>query len=418
MGDGCANALTSGSSNIFLGRQAGSLITTGTGNFLCGDASLNAVLKGTTTSTGLYAFGASTGTLFLHNWGGAASGNTFVGYGSGSSFNAGQQASNKNNTGCGKNSLTALTTGSNNTVLGIGAGTSVTTGSNNTLIGLTTGVNYTSSESNNILINAPGVIAESNVLRIGLSTGAGTGQLNKSFISGIRGITTANANAIPVVIDSAGQLGTAGGVSFISTLTGNTGGAVSSSGGNILIVGDGVTANVVGNPGLNKLTISAIGGGGGSAGNPSFFAYLSAPVLNVTGDGTTYTIAYNTLAYNLGGAYNLGTLTFTAPATGLYNFSFGAFFTSLVPANSSGAISLSLTGFAAVKGLEGNYGAMRSLIGSRPNSVLAVGNQYVNMTAGDTMQATVVVSGATKTVGIYGSGVLLSTYLVECEYHK
>src|SRR4051812_4844304 len=30
----------------------------------------------------------------------------------------------------------------------------------------------------------------------------------KTFIAGIRGITTANANAIPVLIDSAGQLGT------------------------------------------------------------------------------------------------------------------------------------------------------------------------------------------------------------------
>ena len=32
--------------------------------------------------------------------------------------------------------------------------------------------------------------------------------INKSFIQGIRGITTVNANAIAVLIDSAGQLGT------------------------------------------------------------------------------------------------------------------------------------------------------------------------------------------------------------------
>ena len=37
--------------------------------------------------------------------------------------------------------------------------------------------------------------------------GQGIGQ-TACFISGIRGITTTNANAIPVLIDSAGQLGT------------------------------------------------------------------------------------------------------------------------------------------------------------------------------------------------------------------
>ena len=32
---------------------------------------------------------------------------------------------------------------------------------------------------------------------------------NSCFVGNIRGVTTANANAIPVLIDSAGQLGTA-----------------------------------------------------------------------------------------------------------------------------------------------------------------------------------------------------------------
>ena len=44
----------------------------------------------------------------------------------------------------------------------------------------------------------------------------------------------------------------------LETLTGNTGGAVSPSGQNINIVGDGTTATVVGNPGTNTLTISSI----------------------------------------------------------------------------------------------------------------------------------------------------------------
>lgn len=45
----------------------------------------------------------------------------------------------------------------------------------------------------------------------------------------------------------------------IETLTGNAGGAVGPTGGNINVVGDGTTIDVTGNPGTSTLTISAIG---------------------------------------------------------------------------------------------------------------------------------------------------------------
>src|SRR5207249_5966315 len=56
--------------------------------------------------------------------------------------------------------------------------------------------------SNNIDIGAVGVAGEANTMRIG------TAKQTKTFVAGIRGVTTLNANAVPVVIDSAGQLGT------------------------------------------------------------------------------------------------------------------------------------------------------------------------------------------------------------------
>ena len=77
--------------------------------------------------------------------------------------------------------------GSSNIALGAGAGGNLTTGGANIDIG-----------------NA-GVAGESNTIRIGNS---GVPPQNRAFIAGIRGTTTGNANAIPVVIDSAGQLGT------------------------------------------------------------------------------------------------------------------------------------------------------------------------------------------------------------------
>jgi len=57
--------------------------------------------------------------------------------------------------------------------------------------------------NNNIAIGNYGVAAEGATIRIGTA-----GTQTKAFIAGIRGKTTVNANAIPVLIDSAGQLGT------------------------------------------------------------------------------------------------------------------------------------------------------------------------------------------------------------------
>jgi len=55
--------------------------------------------------------------------------------------------------------------------------------------------------------------------------------------------------------------GGGGGSGTLSTLTGNSGGAVSPTGGNINVVGSG-NITVTGNPGTSTLTIADSGGGG------------------------------------------------------------------------------------------------------------------------------------------------------------
>ncbi len=174
------------------------------------------------------------GVNFIQNYGtgdtfiGASCGNTTtttaystcVGFQSGKALTSGV-----NNSLFGVNAGLSLGTGQNNFMGGFGAGEFCTSGSQNVFVGtqsafnLTTGsyniilgqdaaLQYNGAESSNIIFNAGAINGESNVCRIGGSTGTGNQQLNKTFIHGIRGITTVNNDAVAVLIDSAGQLGT------------------------------------------------------------------------------------------------------------------------------------------------------------------------------------------------------------------
>lgn len=193
----------------------------------------------------VYLGGVASTDSFLHNYG---TNNTFAGHSSGN-FTL-TTASAVSNTGMGLQALFRLTTGSDNVAMGwanlalattgsfntcsgaggmaflttgtgnVGVGsqvfsdggtaTGLTTGSNNIALGRDAAADYTSSESSNIILGAFnfGVVGDNNTLRIGVDTGTGNGELNRAFIAGIRGITTGVADAIPVLIDSAGQLGT------------------------------------------------------------------------------------------------------------------------------------------------------------------------------------------------------------------
>jgi hypothetical protein len=213
--------------------------------------------------------------------------NTIIGNGSGNATISGQS-----NTVLGFDCAVSLTSGNGNVMLGNRVGKSLLTGSTNVLIGSLTGQSYTGSESSNILIgtNVVGVIAETNTLRIGAGTGVGGGQLHQAFISGIDGVNV--GSTATVVTEANNQLGTA-----------------------VITAGGGIAVTA----GANTITISATG----IIAVPSFFVYMFDTVTNVTGSGEVYTILYDTIVDNIGGNYNIGTGIFTAPTTGVYNFSVG-----------------------------------------------------------------------------------------------
>jgi Chaperone of endosialidase len=174
---------------------AGALLSNinGEGNTANGEFTLFSNTQGgNNTATGAF-------TLFSNTTG---SDNTAIGSAAlqsntdgGSNTAIGFEALNRNtgisNTAVGDDALFSNTTGFSNTAVGAGALGASTNGHGNIALGFQAGLNVTT---------AIGVIA------------IGTGGANvdgSCFIANIRGVTTQNPNAIPVLIDSAGQLGTA-----------------------------------------------------------------------------------------------------------------------------------------------------------------------------------------------------------------
>jgi hypothetical protein len=90
------------------------------------------------------------------------------------------------------------------------SGCVITTGARNVAVGYRAGYYQTTGHDNIYLANT-GVAAENTTIRIGCTGLCPTGATphNRAFIAGIRGATTGAADAVSVLIDSNGQLGTA-----------------------------------------------------------------------------------------------------------------------------------------------------------------------------------------------------------------
>ncbi len=184
-----ANALfstTSGDGNTATGAEALFANTIGNGNTANGFLSLSKNSSGSantaigessleSNTTGINNTANGNEALFTNTIG---NNNTAIGY-----SNLGFNATGNDNTALGAFALLQNSTGNNNLALGKGAGTNLTTG------------------DNNIYLANPGAVAENNTIRIGKASHI------RTFIGGVRG-RTVGANAIPIVIDSSGRLGT------------------------------------------------------------------------------------------------------------------------------------------------------------------------------------------------------------------
>ena len=136
---------------------------------------------------------------------------------------------------------------------------------------------------------------------------------------------------------------------------------------------------------------------------PAFRAELSASQANVTGDGTTYSLAANiwTEIYDQGADFSPTTGTFTAPVTGRYTFT----------------MALTLYGVTAADHTNGTFSLIASNRtttfysnpGTDRNSSLGGGTwtltTEVDMDASDTFYVSINVGNVGKTVGVFSTTV-------------
>lgn len=171
LGFGALENNTSGGQNTATGYQALQNNTTGFANTGIGNVALNSnTTGGQNTALGDSALYSNT----------TGSVNTAVGY----------------------QALQLSTTGAGNTAIGDLALYANITGNNNIAIGLAAANLVSSAASNNIHIGSQGASSDNGTVRIGSKT------QSSFFVAGVRGVTTGNSDAIPVMIDSNGQLGT------------------------------------------------------------------------------------------------------------------------------------------------------------------------------------------------------------------
>lgn len=156
-----------------------------------------------------------------------------------------------------------------------------------------------------------------------------------------------------------------------------------------------------------QITVNAFDTGGAGIAT-GFYAYLSAAATDVTGDGTTYVIPYNTTLYNQNAAFSTVANAFIAPQNGIYQFFSAVEFDDVEPTHTQFDVELVVTGVNA-----GTYSISHASTASMRDSVnqmMVALPVQVEMTSGDTAKIQARVSGGAKVIDINGGSSTASGY--------
>lgn len=138
---------------------------------------------------------------------------------------------------------------------------------------------------------------------------------------------------------------------------------------------------------------------------PAFLAYLSSQQSNVTGDGTTFQIPFDTMAYDIGSNFTTGASAhYTFPVTGKYSISTNISVFSATAGLFQGQV------IATSRGVQGFLTVVLNEDATISQSVL------IDATAGDTLYVATIISGGVKTSAVLGGtspyATFISGYLV------
>lgn len=256
----------------------------------------------------------------------------------------------------GENAGEQITGGGNNVIVGVGGCDSLINGTSNVILGAAAGTAYTGSESNNTLLNDTGQTGDNGVIRIAV------GSATACYIGGIAANNLSGASSSPMAINSStGQLG---------------------------------TMSYVVNPN-----------------QPAFFAYTSATSSgfqqNVTGNGTLYSVSFDTALFNQASAYD-NNQNFIAPIAGIYQFKAAVNLSGL---SDSSYVTLDLLAGNPDSGLTVYRLAAESLVTTGSPITLA-GDTLIQMNVDDVayIGITVTLENGGQTVGIEGGNTPIVTY--------
>lgn len=140
---------------------------------------------------------------------------------------------------------------------------------------------------------------------------------------------------------------------------------------------------------------------------PAFLFYANSSQNSVTGDGTAYTVIFNTQVENVGSVFD-GTSTFTAPqnATYVFNFSVQA---TIGSGHTSGLIQL--VAFDGITTFNYNFGLVNPYAAGTGTAYAWTGSLIIPLVSGTTMKVVSTISGGTKTASIaIGSSNRVTTF--------
>jgi len=361
-----ALASCTGNSNIAIGSESATSVTSGDSNISIGVASLFSLISGKFNvavgeDAGMNYVGAESSNICINSDGVASESNTLhIGNGTGTGNQQLKAAYISGIYGKNAGSIANVATVANNDQIGsavitAGSGISVTPGANTITIAssITQGV---------------------------VTIDGDAGSMTGSTVTISGGTTGLSTTASGATMSLTGTLGIANGGTDATSFT-QSNGIVTYNGTRLV----NYTGPRISSAGINTNTSQ-----------PAFNVYVGSAQSNVTGDGTgPVTVQYNTVVFDNTSSFNTGTYSWVAPVSGRYMLGYSMYLNGLTSSHTLMANTLTTTG--------GSYQVQTNpyaFVGGGTSNYIQPYSAFVNMSAGDTAYVTVQVYNGTKVVNI------------------